>query len=362
MSFPNPYLSDSDMYRLLLEEAGQGIFILNQNDEITYINRKSAELLRRPPQEIIGHKLSDFTDTEDAVIVNTALQRRHSGLGGEYAFRLKTDGGHRWVLATAKPLMDKDGKYQGSFEMLLDISPIKEIESELRKEIAKSEIYADLMGHDLFNQLQIALGQLEMLDEKVDESNRPGVRKAIEALLNSTMLIEKFKNLYYVKTEVPASVPIDVGQAVSDAIKEFSQVTGMQLNINYTPVRGCKVQANRLLKDLFSGLIGHVIKHATQEVEIRIRQDEVNIKGKEYCRVAIEDNGPGISPEEKKYLFEQFGMEGVKAKGMGFSFYFIKLLIEDFEGTISVDDRVPGDYAKGSRFTVMFPKVEVKNA
>jgi K+-sensing histidine kinase KdpD len=65
-----------------------------------------------------------------------------------------------------------------------------------------------------------------------------------------------------------------------------------------------------------------------------------------------------MSHAEKKYLFEQFGMEGQKARGIGFSFYFIKLLIEDFEGTIRVEDRVPGDYAQGSRYTVMFPKVE----
>jgi PAS domain S-box-containing protein len=153
MTFSDPDLSDSDMYRLLLEEVGQGIFLLNKSDEITYVNKKSAEMLCRLPQEIIGHKLGDFTDTEDAVIVKTALQRRRRGLGGEYAFRLKTDGGHRWVLATAKPLLDREGMYHGSFEMMLDTSPIKEIEAALREEINKSEMYADLMSRDLYNQL-----------------------------------------------------------------------------------------------------------------------------------------------------------------------------------------------------------------
>jgi signal transduction histidine kinase len=285
------------------------------------------------------------------------MERRHSGMGGEYVFRLKTDGGHRWVLATAKPLLDSKGVYQGTFEMILDISPIKEIEGELRKEIAKSGIYADLVGHDLYNQLQIALGLLEMLNEKVDDRNRQLVSKVVQAIKKSTMLVDEFKSQYDIKTYIPQSVPTDLGQAVSDAINDFSRVTGRELNIHYAPGPGCRVMANRLLKDLFSGLIGHAIKRTTGQVAIWIRLDEVKREGKDYCRVTIEDNGPGMSHAEKKYLFEQYGMEGEKAKGMGFSFYFIKLLIEDFNGIVSVEDRVPGDYTKGSRFTVMFPKV-----
>lgn len=351
--------SRDEIYRLIVEEAGQGIFVLNADDDIVFVNEKFAELLDRPREEIIGHKLYDFTDAEDTVIVKAALQRRHSGIGGEYAFRLKTKGGaYRWVLATAKPLLDKDGKYISSFELILDISPIKEIEAALRKEITKSELYADLMGHDMYNQLQIALGQLEILKEKIGKENQSSVGRVIETLHNCTMLVDRIKDIYDIKTEVGPSISIDVGQALSDAKNEFFRITGMNIKINYTPVTGCMVMANRLLKNLFAGLIGHAIKRSSGPVEIWIGLDETKKEGKDYCRVTIEDNGPGMSHEEKKYLFEQFGMEGEKAKGIGFSFYFIKLLIEDFEGMISLEDRVPGDSTKGTRFIVMLPRVE----
>ncbi|MGA9141475.1 MAG: PAS domain-containing sensor histidine kinase [Methanocella sp.] len=360
MPGPDPYPPSRDeLYRLIVEEAGQGIFVLNADDDIVFLNEILAGMLGRPGEEIIGHKLYDFTDAEDTVIVKTALQRRHSGIGGEYAFRLKTkDGAYRWVLATAKPLMDKDGRYISSFELLLDISPIKEIEAALRKEITKSELYADLIGHDMYNQLQIALGQLEIINEKIGEADRPLLGRAIETLHNCTRLVDRIKDISDIKTDVGQSIMIDVGQALSDAKKEFLDIAGMDIKINYTPVTGCKVMANRLLKNLFSSLIGQTIKRSPRPTEIWMGLDETRMEGKDYCRVTIEDNGPGMSRAEMKYLFEQFGLEGEKAKGIGFSFYFIKLLIEDFEGMIIVEDRVSGDYTKGSRFIVMLPRVE----
>lgn len=38
--------------------------------------------------------------------------------------------------------------------------------------------------------------------------------------------------------------------------------------------------------------------------------------------------------------------------------HLIRTLVEDFNGRVWVEDRVPGDYTKGTRFVVMIPAVK----
>ena len=90
---------------------------------------------------------------------------------------------------------------------------------------------------------------------------------------------------------------------------------------------------------------------------IDVLQTTVCEDGKEYSRISIEDNGPGISDEVKEKLFARFSRGETKAKGKGLGLYLIKTLVEDFHGKVWVEDRVPGDHTKGAKFVVMLPAV-----
>jgi signal transduction histidine kinase len=41
--------------------------------------------------------------------------------------------------------------------------------------------------------------------------------------------------------------------------------------------------------------------------------------------------------------------------GRGFGLRLVKSLVDDFHGIFRLEDRVPGDYGKGSRFVVILP-------
>jgi signal transduction histidine kinase len=74
-----------------------------------------------------------------------------------------------------------------------------------------------------------------------------------------------------------------------------------------------------------------------------------------YYRVGISDNGPGIPDELKKKLFGRSQRGPTKTTGRGLGLYLVKELVDDFHGKVWVEDRVPEDYTKGSRFVVMLP-------
>jgi signal transduction histidine kinase len=76
---------------------------------------------------------------------------------------------------------------------------------------------------------------------------------------------------------------------------------------------------------------------------------------REYALIAIEDDGPGIPEELKDQVFNRFERGNSRSGGKGLGLYLVRTLIEGFRGKVWVEDRVRGDYTKGTRFVVMLP-------
>jgi signal transduction histidine kinase len=57
----------------------------------------------------------------------------------------------------------------------------------------------------------------------------------------------------------------------------------------------------------------------------------------------------------KSIIFTRFQRGKSKASGRGLGLYLVKTLVEDFGGKVWVEDRMPGDSTKGSRFVILLP-------
>ncbi len=237
------------------------------------------------------------------------------------------------------------------------------INESLNKEKARAELYVDLMGHDINNMDQIATGYIELamdvLEKKgaLDEETRALLEKPIEALKSTSKLIDNVKKLQKERVGAYKAVIVDIDKMLDNVVKQYGHVSGRDVRINYIPVSGCSVKANELLVDVFSNLMGNAIRHSTGSLTITIKLKHVKEEGKDYCRVSVEDNGPGIPDDLKKRLFDRLCLYRARAGGKGFGLCLIKMLLDDFNGKFWVEDRVQGDYAKGCRFVVMLPAV-----
>jgi len=105
------------------------------------------------------------------------------------------------------------------------------------------------------------------------------------------------------------------------------------------------------MSTVINNLLSNAVRYGNSPCRIRME-----ISGDpEELSIAVSDNGPGISREELKHLFEKFYRGELSRKrvikGLGLGLYYVKQIVVAHQGTVSVQSE-PG---KGSTFTIKIP-------
>lgn len=108
-----------------------------------------------------------------------------------------------------------------------------------------------------------------------------------------------------------------------------------------------RVVADDMLPSLFRNLLRNAINHNdTEAPEVTISAAETE----DEVRVAIADNGPGSSVEDRDRIFQK-GETRRESTGTGIWLYLVQTLVEQYEGEIKIEDNEP----EGAVFVVTLP-------
>jgi signal transduction histidine kinase len=246
-----------------------------------------------------------------------------------------------------------------------DVTRRRQVEEELKSAKAQAELYVDLMGHDINNMNQTAIGYLELAlqeletEKKLRMDDKALLEKPMQSLANSSALIDNVRKLQKLMMQDIKTKPIDLQNILREVEGTSFHSDDRDVTINIQHVSGYSVEANELLKDVFVNLISNAVKHSDREkpLTVNVKVEAVNENDHKYYRCMVEDNGPGIPDEMKNKLFNRFQRGTTQAHGKGLGLYLVRTLVDGFHGIVWVEDRVPGDYTKGARFVIMLPSV-----
>jgi signal transduction histidine kinase len=107
------------------------------------------------------------------------------------------------------------------------------------------------------------------------------------------------------------------------------------------------------IEQVISNLVSNAIKYGEgRPVRITVSRDP--LRGE--ARLAVEDQGIGIAPEDQQRLFNIFerAANARSRGGLGLGLYIARQIVEAHDGRISVES-APG---RGSRFTITLPQGE----
>jgi PAS domain S-box-containing protein len=123
-----------EKYRTIVETANEGIWEQDNRHITRWVNPTMASMLGYAVEEMVGRPVPDFLFEEDLGEHAERQEQRQEGLCGKYECRLKhRDGTTRWMLVSATPKSDEEGKGTGSSAMFTDITERKRAEEALQE-------------------------------------------------------------------------------------------------------------------------------------------------------------------------------------------------------------------------------------
>jgi signal transduction histidine kinase len=257
---------------------------------------------------------------------------------------IRKDGGLLWFeLTGGKVTYAGEPAVQAAF---VDVTDRKKAEMNIRTANERSNLYLDILGHDITNQMQAILGGAALLRHI---AGGPGVAEQLDQILESAekcaKIITKVK-----MTEDLMVVPLSP-RLLDDVLrKSVEMLTSMHKEVKFvSDIRATEatIQADRFLEHIFNNVIDNAIDknpHDIKKVWISMTES-----GNGY-EVTIEDNGPGISTRLKPKLFDTSRRFG------GVGLHQAKHIVEKYGGRIEAYDRVPGQPGRGAGVLMWFPK------
>ncbi|MGY5854723.1 MAG: response regulator [Candidatus Thorarchaeota archaeon] len=337
-------LESEKKYRVLAEESPQGIAIM-QDDKVIYANKAVAA--------IFGYEVSAMLQMTSEAVWELIHPNDLDHLFQRYSeyetsittapwveFRvIRPDGEIRFLEAIAT-IVESQGKDAIQI-MLIDRTSVKKAEEAKALHQKEIEIYNSLLRHDLGNDLQVVLNDLEFIQLCTSDLTEDAQQALESALAGAERMFSLITALKKPVDDIENHVMNLIGQ-----IAQQSEKAHPGLSISLTPkgqVDNLKIRGSRLLPMVFVNLFSNAIKHAGAAVTV-----EVSILRRGDCIVVeITDDGPGVDPEIQDNLFQR----GVSTTGGGLGLYLSKRIIEAIEGSIEYIPRQP----KGAQFRITLP-------
>ncbi len=123
-----------NQFQSLVETLNEGFGIVDAEGRLTYVNGKVLEMLGYARDEVEGEKIDSFMDGRNRRLHKKQLAMRRRGIETPYEIQFVTrDGRSIATIVSPKVTFDANGRFQGSFAVITDISTMKTAEKALRR-------------------------------------------------------------------------------------------------------------------------------------------------------------------------------------------------------------------------------------
>ncbi len=213
--------------------------------------------------------------------------------------------------------------------------------------------FAYIASHDLKAPLRgianLSKWLVEDLQDQLPSESKQQLELIQRQILRMDALINDLLQYSRVGKDNVETVSVNISQLLEEVVELLAPLTEFQ--IQFPPDLTTIETRARLLKQVFSNLIGNAIKHHTRtngKVEIWV-QDQGT-----FLQFTVADDGPGIAPEYHQEIFGAFKMlaNGDDKQGTGIGLAIIKKIVESQGGSVWVESEVE----QGSAFSFTWPK------
>jgi signal transduction histidine kinase len=343
--------------QVVLEAVVEGVYAVDQERNIRYLNPQAAKLLGVEAAEAIGKFCGDVlkpcalpgsTQRPCATTACPILRARQAG-SAQSVEQLQTRSGNRQAVITSSRVVNG-----------LQVQVLRD-ETELEGVRRARDTVLANVSHEFRTPLAAQLASIELLREGLKSGEPEKLEELVLSLERGTLRLTRLID------NLLESVRIESGQLdvrrqsveLADVIDDARGLVEALLRQRRQPLEvdvpeGLMLEGDAMrLTQVFVNLIANASKFAPEDSAIRIgARVEEQGPGKA-VRAWVEDSGPGL-PDGGADIFERFrrgGAQEPEPGGLGLGLWISRSIIERHGGTITAA-RTP---EHRTRFTISLP-------
>lgn len=358
-------------FRITFEQAPVGMAQVGLDGCWLLVNQKLCALLGYTQDELLERTFHAVMLPED---LPTAFAHAQSMITGEirtYQQELRfvrKDGSQIWVNLTVTLVRDCVGMPLYFLAVIEDLTDRKQAEQQRRLNQLKDQFIINV-NHELRMPLTEVYGYLELLTAYQghlnSETQAQFLVRAKEGCQELIRLINQVLDALAVTEEVqpPPCEWVALAPLVRDVLEHLDPHKGEADRVSLAMPEHMIVWANgQLLRQVLRNLLSNAFKYCPKPARVTIHARQIDTAGQipgsaQEVSLCVQDEGPGIAPEELPLLFQKFvrlqrDLSGT-VQGSGLGLYISKQFVEAMQGRIWAESA--GIAGQGSRFYVALP-------
>lgn len=294
---------------VLVTSVGDGVYGVDHEGRVTFVNPSAAELLGWSTDELIGRRAHEFfhaPDDEGAPFPWTGCYVHEAIVHGDLATAeedeyLRADGTRFPVEITASPLVD-DGDVRGAVVTFRDVTQRREVDR------MKNE-FLSVVSHELRTPLTSIRGSLGLLGGgRMGDLPDKALTLVNVALQSSERLTRLINDLLDIERMESGTKPMELHptevrsllESAADQIEGMAGQAGVRIVVGRAEGRAM-VDEDRMIQTLIN-LLGNAIKFSERGGEVRLEATQEGAQ----VHLRVSDDGRGIPADKLESVFERF--------------------------------------------------------
>jgi PAS domain S-box-containing protein len=320
-------------YSFLFNHMTDGVFVTNEQDLVVNINPAALAMLGRPAKEVIGRSVlelipglaDEFLRCKSEILAECEIVLPGKESGEQYE-------------VSCMPLKPDQQTTSGRLVILHNIHVRHRTQTALLEANQKLNLLNDVTRHDMLNTLTALLINLEYAQTLSEDTKISGVLSKAEKAARILQEQVEFTRDYQ---DMGIKEPVwqDLGEALRRAL---AGINPGNVRIE-SGVESVFIYADPLFEKVLHNLIENALKYGEHITYIRLGYST----GPRGLIWYMEDDGVGISPDEKEMIFRRgFG----KGSGLGL------FLTREILSITGMQIRETGTCGIGARFEISVPE------
>ncbi len=319
----------------VLDNITTGVVTLDASGRILLVNKAACLIFNTSPHMLKGRYPADFLPYKYKTIFISMLENIHEH--PEHHWQTQEDFilGDRQIklLIHAVAIYNIDGINA----YVVVVEDITELE-KMQRMVAWREI-AKRIAHEIKNPLTPIKLSAQRLDKKFgDNVHDPVFKQCTEIIVKQVERLQEMVQEFSAFAKLPevqlsANTIVPVIKELVELFRHSHTTIGWNIDMEQ-PLPYILMDAAALHRALLNIITNAIeilenrLQHKEKTIDIKVKHDIA----KGLVHISIQDNGPGLKPEERERIFEPYFSR--KKGGTGLGLTIVKAIIADHKGTV----------------------------